>query len=283
MDAEEAVQRQWGQPKEGDEPDLETMYPTMPAAEVDDSGAVPLGEAYGLIEAFTVEETCVAPFRMLEDVPCFLRQAWANAWSTTIDNVRAAEQRGDEHGEMIALRWFLILPQLLLRTRARTAPEAKSYLARRFSLFEAQQYGTLLRDWAADAVCVAEEQPREAAASPVPHAVRLCAKGLLSRAAQHLSSPGVGDSANPEVRAQMCRKCPKRAVNIPAEFLNLPGGDLKLDLTESMRQLKRMSGVGIGGLRNEYLRSLVLVSDRSEPVELTEYLGERWVNGRLPA
>ena len=86
------------------------------------------------------------------------------------------------------------MPQLLLRTRPRTAAVEPNYLNRRFRLFETGRYGTLLREWAADKVKTAKEAPPERAQSQVSHATRLLSKGLMSRAAQHLSSAG---SANP--------------------------------------------------------------------------------------
>jgi hypothetical protein len=219
---------------------------------------------------------------MLEDVPRELRQAWANAWVATLSRVREAMDAGDEERAGLALRWVLILPQLLLRTRPRTAPSVPNYLNRRFRLFETGRYGSLLREWAADAVLTAAEAPQEGAQSKVSHAMRLLSKGLMSRAAQHLSSVGSADPADPAVRAQMCRKCPKRVVNVPPQFIGVAHGGLELDLKEAMRLLRPMSGVGCSGLRNEYLRALVLVDNITETVKLTEWFGKCWVNGLLP-
>ena len=94
---------------------------------------------------------------MLEDVPFDLRQAWANAWVLTLTKVREAMEAGDGRREMLALRWFLLLPQLLMRTQPRSASPVPNYLKRRFRLFETGRHGTLLREWAADAVLTAAE------------------------------------------------------------------------------------------------------------------------------
>ena len=114
-----------------------------------------------------------------------------------VTKVREAMEAGDGRREMLALRWFLLLPQLLMRTQPRSAPPVPNYLKRRFRLFETGRYGTLLREWAADAVLTAAEVPHVGAQSPATHAVRLLSKGLMSRAAQHLSSSGSADPADP--------------------------------------------------------------------------------------
>ena len=41
----------------------------------------------------------------------------------------------------------------------------------------------------------------------------------MSKAAQYLSSSGVGDTADPDIRAQMCSKSPPRTVPVPDELL----------------------------------------------------------------
>ena len=128
----------------------------------------------------------------------------------------------------------------------------------------------MLCEWAADAVLIAGEAGARGASSPVPHAVRLLAKGLMSRAALHLSSQGSADPSDPAVRAQMCAKAPKRVVNIPEEFVGMDVGELELDLCEAMRRLKPMAGVGCDGMRNEYLTALVRAQDRTGAVKLTE-------------
>ena len=102
MAADSASQRQWGVPEEGSVPDTDTMYPAAPVAEGD--GVVPIGEAWESIAAVAPEAAAVAPFRMLEDVPPDLRQAWANAWVFALSRVREAMEASDDRRTDLALR-----------------------------------------------------------------------------------------------------------------------------------------------------------------------------------
>ena len=106
----------------------------------------------------------------------------------------------------------------------------------------------------------------------------------MSKAAQHLSSSGVGDSSCPDIRAQMARKAPPREVPIPEELLaGVPRSSVALKLCEQMRTLPRCAGHGCSGMRNEYLQALTRVPNREHAVKSTEWWANEWVRGTLPS
>ena len=106
--------------------------------------------AWDAINAFTADQVSVAPFRMLENVPSNLLQQWADAFAFVTDEVKAAME-GDEGADLdAALKWRLILPQLLLRTAPRNVDQPKNYVSRRFHMFVERDWFGLLKWWAGD-------------------------------------------------------------------------------------------------------------------------------------
>ena len=172
--------------------------------------------------------------------------------------LRSDQERDD------ALKWRLILPQLLLRKKPQDVMRGRDYVARRSRQFAAGQYDVLLGEWHADRALTGGQPLRQAAGSEVPHSVKLMKQGQMSRAALHLSSAGVANPADPAVREQMCAKFPERKVGVPQRFGNVPRGALELKedrLCEAMRLLTPLASAGPDGWRNEYLASLVKVQD----------------------
>jgi hypothetical protein len=201
---------------------------------------------------------------MLPDVPHNLRANWASAFVQVTTAVEDAIASGSDQERDDALKWRLILPQLLLRKKPQDVMRGRDYVARRSRQFAAGQYDVLLGEWHADRALTGAQPLRQAAGSEVPHSVKLMKQGQVSRAALHLSSAGVANPADPAVREQMCAKFPERKVGVPQRFGNVPHGALELKgdrLCEAMRLLTPLASAGPDGWRNEYLTSLVKVQD----------------------
>jgi len=273
--------RAWGLPRADAPVDRTRMEPQDPATRA--KGVAIEDGAWFAVDALSVDECCVAPFRMLENVPSYLLQQWADAYACVTCQVKMELEAGDDLKLETALKWRLILPQLVLRTAPKDMPQPRDYVSKRFRLFAEGDWVELLRWWAADLEAIAKENQRMPTPDVLPHVKRLARKGLLSRATQHLTSTGTGDPASQAVRDQMRRKFPKRVVGIPAKYDGVVGDGIELDLCEALRRLKPMAGVGPDGFRNEYLTALVRAPDRKAAIHACNWFGTVWTSGKLPS
>ena len=281
--AEEAEERRDAGPARA-ELDAVERLPAEPALRPAADAGSPTA-AWAAIAKYSADEVSIAPFRALPDVPHNLRANWADTFVQVTSAVEDAIARGSDQERDDALKWRLILPQLMLRKKPQGVTRGRDYVARRFRQFAAGQYDVLLGEWHVDRGLTGAQPLRQAAGSEVPHSVKLMQQGQMSRAALHLSSAGVADPADPGVREQMCAKFPERKVGVPQRFGNVPHGKLELKedrLCEAIRLLKPLASAGPDGMRNEYLTSLVKVQDRRPALRAVKWFGEQWVNGALP-
>ena len=128
-----------------------------------------------------------------------------------------------------------------------------------------------------------EAEQAERRAQTVARVLELVSEGELSRAMRLLHSLGCSDITE-GVLAQLRAKHPLRRRLVPRD-LQTQVPHVSVSLTEDFRSLRRRSGTGPSGCRNEYLRALVGHFDdaRADGVmELYDDFGSALASGELP-
>ena len=245
---------------------------------------------WSAIDEVDVEKMIVSPFGHILDIPESLQPLWAEACVDVLSRFFEAQEAADTAGMTRALKWQLCLHDVLLRRPPRGGGRAEARYRWRFSHWQREDYRGLLRSWASDRAAAVESSRRRVnftAAEETERAVRLATDGELSKSAALLVSKGLGDLSNPRIVEQIERKHPRRKEVIPADYVcEHPIEDIKVELRETYRQLRRRRGTGPDGLRNEHLRALARYFDDGSKAAQAMGLIDRFhtenVNARLP-
>ena len=251
--------------EEGPEEEEEAeQAPNMPWEEAD--ADVEEDQSWDAIDAIHPLLCAVSPFAQLQDVPATLVNEWVHTQDTVFERACRAHRSGNQADLDRALKWFLVLPQVLLRAPSRggrrggTAGEVEA----RFRAWRQGEHGTILRWWKAhrqkerqrNATKKAMGAPDEA--HLVDRALELLEQGQISLAMNMLHSTGLGDLRVTAILDQLVGKHPRRKMPVSHELDDeeLGPGLHNLEMAEQFRKLKRMKAAGIGGGRNEYLKPL---------------------------
>ena len=84
-------------------------------------------DGWGAIDAVDVVDCAVSVFQMAQDLG-----GRDQEWVIAVGDALALWERGDERGVERGLKWFLILPQLLLRKASRGGKRGRGELNSRF-------------------------------------------------------------------------------------------------------------------------------------------------------
>ena len=223
-----------------------------------------------------------------EVIPAQHREAFFGALRDVVHQVNRA---ADDHAaQERGLKWLLVLPQVLLRKPRWGGGQGRHQVEARFNQWEGAK-GSLLRDWLSDrAACVAKQvrqRGRAAVQTPqerkVTAAMRAISMGQISRAARVLDSNGVADASDPDVRAQLLRKHPRRKEpvqapeasngHVAAGFSGKTERQRVKAVANLFKQLQPLVNPGPFGMRNEYLRELALGWGSLTAVEQSEGTG----------
>ena len=120
----------------------ERMSPSVPEPHVGDSGNV-----WGAIDHVSIEACFVSPFAHLDDIPHAHSEAWAHALG---DVLRLWEEACDEEEETRALKWILVLHDLLLRLPPRGGRRGRAQVAHRFQAWVEGDLTTVVKWWEQD-------------------------------------------------------------------------------------------------------------------------------------
>ena len=124
---------------------------------------------------------CISsPFRHLDQVPQNLLEGWAEAVADVCEYVDVA---ATEDEKTRALKWFLLLHDLLLRVPPRGGRRGHAAVAHRFAAWSEGNYAQLVRWWEADREAV--RQPVE----KVQEAQRSLEKALEYMSAGQIDAP----------------------------------------------------------------------------------------------
>ena len=245
---------------------------------------------WGLIDKLGAWDCMLTQFATLEDVPAQHMEVWVEAFSQVLQKIEEAE---DEQQLNRALKWFMLLPQGLLRkTTSRGGRAGRGQVARRFNAISRGDWGAVVEFWRADKVRLAtegqergqrvraENEDEEEMQKLRRIVVSLIGRGQVSKAVSRMNSFGVADSSDPAGRQQLQDKHPARSRELPrverGQCVEGFGG-----LREDLKGLEDGVAPGTGGLRNEYLK---ILADKmsGEQMQLMEAFGMKYVNGELP-
>ena len=224
-----------------------------------------------------------SPFQHADDVPRGFGAEWALAELTVREWYFAAMNDDDRD---IALRWQLLLHDLLLRRTPRGGSRGRDVYAQRFAAFASGSFCKLVGWYLTDRELT---QPRadggSTPARTLARAVALISDGEVSKASRLLLSKGLADTSDPAIIAQLATKHPLRKRRLPGELPTRDRGRIKVALRATFRRLRSHVGTGPDGKKNQYLRALTqkFANARANGViEACERFAEAFVNGEMP-
>ena len=221
------------------------------------------------IDNLTVLDCAVNPSQMLFDVPHACIAGYAHAQVDVLSRIEDAASSGTEEELARALKWFLALDAIILRTPTRggSRGNAADIVSQRLRLWRAEDMPPLVQKWRRDTSLawdrrrlLAERTPTAPSESlRVTRALQLIADGELSRAQAMLLSEGIHDCMDPAVLEQLRSRQPRRTTSMPTTPpTNHEVIATQISLRGVYRDLRRRRGAGVTGGRNEYLKALAI-------------------------
>ena len=196
---------------------------------------------------------------MGRDVPHRFQSRWIQVYSELLHDCNAAVEAGDELAIERALKWQLVGHQLFLRLDCgkRAGRRWEDSMTRRFALWDAREYRSLVADWRRDVEGALEADGSMIGDKPLlEEAVRLIHEGCVTKAMKLLEGSGLGDLDLPAIRAQLESKHPQERQEWLKAADDAPGmGRVELpNLFDTLKDLPRNAGTGADRFRMEYLR-----------------------------
>jgi hypothetical protein len=229
--------------------------------------------------------------KMAKDVPREFHEPWARAFGEVLGRVELASAAADTVALERALKWVLVIHQLLLRLGIgrRGRRSILDAMRQRFKLFEDGSMRALVALWRADvaaALAEAPHPPPDTLAS-VKLAVKLIEDGCVAKAMPYLEGSGLGDLELDPIKAQLRAKHPQERADWPKARVS-SGPRIGLSrVRDALKDLKRNAGCGIDRFRNEFLLRLVRgemhPAARHNVLSGWQCFAEHVVNGDLPA
>ena len=208
-------------------------------------------DGWGAIDSVDVVDCAVSVFPMAQDLG-----GRDQEWVIAVGDALALWERGDERNVERGLKWFLILPQLLLRKPPRGGKRGRGELNSRFRAWRERRMGDLLRWWRTDRRNRRVPTFRERETDEVVReALALFRDRQMSKAVSLLTGAAQLDATDPLVHDALRDLHPARRGPVPA-YVPVPGETpVTLDSLDGvLRALKSRRGVGVSGMKNEYLR-----------------------------
>ena len=268
----------------------EYLEPEMPAA-----GPVTVDtDGWGRIDGLSAWECTLTGFHPMGEVPVVHQEKWVRAVATVLRRLMEADT---EQELTRALKWWLILPQLLLRQSKRSGKKGQgaAWIAARFQAVVDGDWGKLITMLESDKVTTmaaaetrrrrrqrqgdVEQEDMERKREVV---LDLVARGQVGRAAARIKSHGVASMASPGVREALRSKFPARERNLPDTVTRGQIVDNLNGLRESLVSLELGSSPGVGGMRPEFLVTLGKLMGEEDMARLEEH-GLNFLNGVYPA
>ena len=178
------------------------------------------------IDNLTVIECAVNPNAMLSDVPHACVTAYAHAQVDVLSRIEEAASSGTEDELARALKWFLALDAIILRTPTRggSCGNNADIVSQRLRLWRAENMTHLIQKWPRDTSTqawdrrrlLAERSPNAPSESlRVTQALQLIADGEIGRAQAMLLSEGIHNCMDPLVLEQLRSRQPRRTTSMP--------------------------------------------------------------------
>ena len=271
---------------------LNRLDPEVPAAS---PGPVPLDDnGWNQIDRVGAWDCVLNPFHSMEDVPRPHREKWTQASEKILREVLRSQQAEDQINLDRALKWWLILPAVLLRQAKRGGQAGRNSVAARFNAIQQGDWGSLIHSYLDDKSKAEERRRRRTHRRAQPEkgegeirrhkrkvALSLLAKGQVSKAVARLTSHGVASTDDPAVMAALREKYPPRSRPLPASVTIGQPVDSLTGLKEQLSRLPPGVAPGTGGFRPEFLTCLAEVMEE-EQASLLEDFGLLYLSGKLP-
>ena len=239
-------------------------------------------------------DSFLVEFPMLEEVPEQHKGAWAAAWSESLRRWRDGE---NEQEKQTALLWMGFWSQGLQRKPTRGGKQGRVEVASRYKCVLEGDWAGLVERWERDKLKRAEqlskkrEQRRQMEMEEKEQkeldrlrrsVIGLIEAGQLGKAMNRVTSHGLGDISDPNIRTQLTEKFPPRHHQLPPSVPKVRPIDSFRDIRDSFMSLDPGTAPGAGGLRNEYLHAL---GERleDEEIKMMEELGLEYLSGSLPS
>jgi hypothetical protein len=190
-----------------------------------------------------------------------------------------------------AARWYLGLPQIMLRDPNRKGHRDTGVLDARLSQFLAGDYSGLLLEWERASIR-ARQKAKPLKQDSEPRRLSQCLdsfnKGLIGRGLCFLEGFGRAPADNPSVVAQMREKHPQRGESLgPLEPRPTESPPANLDgMKDVVMKTRALVGVGPRGLRPGHIKGLFKGcfsdSDARQARNSFEELGLLYLDGGMP-
>jgi hypothetical protein len=172
-------------------------------------------DTFDAVNTHNLDTFSLSPFQHVTWIPKGSTELWASAYNiVTKELIAAVNSTGPERTKRIgtAARWYLGLPQLMLRDANRGPKRNAKIIRNRLTLFKSKEYGKLLKDWHFD--CEKSRRKMKPPRKDTPerrleHAIDLFHKGYVSRGLRTLEGNGRASAEDPAIQQQMQDKHPR--------------------------------------------------------------------------
>jgi hypothetical protein len=265
-------------PWDGDGSDYGGNYPNSPNA----------------VNTHKLQDFILSPFQHVPFVPKACIEQWAIAYNTTTRTlIEAINSTGPGRTKRIgtAARWYLGLPQLLLRDANRSPKRNAKVIRRRLSLYNDQKYDEILNHWYSDcSKARAKMKPpkRDTPERRLEHTIDLFHKGYVSRGLATLEGNGRAAADDPAIQKQMFDKHPQIDGNQSLDDEPPPAvKELELQtLDQVVKRTRGLVGVGPRGLKAGHIKPLESGAfgddNAKEAFASFEALGILYLDCRMP-
>jgi hypothetical protein len=249
------------------------------------------------VNGFAMSAFTMNSFVQLEFVPASLTSKWAQISSRIMaDLIAALNAPIDEPGRVLrigtALRWYVGLPQLFLRSPHRTYDRTVRILERTMDQFLAGDYATVISTWYKQrSACLLRDRKRKNPREPLADALKILNSGhrrSISRSIGVLEGNGVTSCDNPAVRQQMLQKHPQSTIGRGEEGPAVRADQMDAidleSLTAVVKDLDPLVGVGPRGFKADYLMKIFIGrmanKEAADAAKHFHQLGQMYLNAR---
>ena len=216
-------------------------------------------DGWNLIAKLGPTASFLSSFPALQEVPDQHEQAWVETFSKVLRKWREANTVLET---ILALSWFLFLPQALLRRPTRGGRAGRKEVARRFNFVALGDWGGVVELWEKDKIFQTTERERRRRREPRAEreddqerrrreVVALISAGQISRAMSRVTSHGLASMEDAAVMAQVAAKYPPRGRSLPARVPKGQPVEHLRGLRDCLKALQPGSSPGCGGMRPE--------------------------------
>ena len=226
----------------------------------------------------------------MTNVPGALREKWGKVVSTVLRKILEARTSEETN---LALMWFLLLPQAMLRQGKRGGGKGQNVaeVGKRFDCALAGNWGGLLDLLVADKTeaertregrrriaPAEEEEGKEKLRETV---LDLMSRGQIGRGARRITSNGVASMSDPRTMRALLAKYVDRTRDLPQSVSRGQCVDSLAGFREYLLELEPGVAPGTGGMMNEFLICLAQVWNPEEMVLMQEF-GMRYLTAQCP-